>query len=66
MLGSAAREEDKQFFRDIFSSPPLLDPLLSHRGMILPILEKIWSRRETTPRLLWKDILDLTRDGLLI
>ena len=28
VIGCAAGQEDKQFFRDIFSSPPLLDPSL--------------------------------------
>jgi hypothetical protein len=66
VIGSAARPGDEQFFRNIFSSPPLLDPVLKHRGRILPILEEIWSRRQTTPGFAWKDSLELTSDILLL
>lgn len=66
IIGSVARQGDEQFFRNIFSSPPLLDPLLKHRGRILPILEEIWSRRQTTPGFAWKDSLELTYDILLL
>jgi hypothetical protein len=31
----------EQFFRNIFSSPPLLNPILKHRERVLPILEEI-------------------------
>jgi hypothetical protein len=65
-IGSVARQGDKQFFRNIFSSPPLLDSLLKHRGRILPILEEIWSKRQTTPGFAWKDSLELTYDILLL
>ncbi len=66
VVGSVARQGDERFFRNIFSSPPLLDPSLKHRGRILPILEEIWRRRRTTSGLAWKDSLDLTRDILLL
>lgn len=66
IIGSVAKQEDEQFFRDIFSSPPMLDPTLKHRGRILPILEEIWSRRKTTPAFMWEDCLELTSDVLLL
>ena len=66
IIGSVARPGDKQFFRNVFSSPPLLDPVLKHRGRILPILEEIWSRRQTTHGIAWKDSLELTYDILLL
>lgn len=65
-LGSVARECDMQFFRNAFSSPPLLDPLLKHRGKILPILEEIWSKRETVLGFGWEDCVILTKNILLI
>jgi hypothetical protein len=65
IIGSDAREEDEQFFRDIFSSPPLLDPLLKNRGRILQMLEEIWRRRKITDAVTWKDNLELTHDVLL-
>jgi hypothetical protein len=66
ILGAAARQGDEQFFRDIFSSPSLLDPVLKHRERILPILKEIWSGRQSTPGFAWKDSLELTKDILLI
>ena len=66
VIGSVARQEDKQFFRDIFSSPPLLDPSLRHRGRILPMLEEIWSKRQTEPLFVWEDSLESAHDILLI
>lgn len=66
VIGSVAREGDKQFFRDMFSSPPLLDPLLKHRGRILPMLEKIWSKRQTGHLFAWEDSLEFAYDILLV
>ena len=66
VIGSVARQGDEQFFRDIFSSPPLLDPLLKHRGRILPMLEEIWSKRQTAPLFAWEDSLEATHDILLL
>ncbi|KAK9366157.1 fungal-specific transcription factor domain-containing protein [Lipomyces kononenkoae] len=66
VIGSVARQEDEQFFRNIFSSPPVLDPLLQHRARILPILEEIWRRRRGTPSFTWKDALELSPDLLLL
>ena len=66
VIGSVARQEDKEFFRDVFSSPPLLDPSLKHRGRILPIIEEIWNKRQTAPLLAWEDSVELTQDILLV
>lgn len=66
IIGSVAKKEDEEFFRTLFSSPPLLDPLLEHRGRILPVLEEIWKRRQSTPSMAWKDALNLTQDLLLL
>lgn len=66
VIGSVARRTDEQFFREIFSSPPLLDPLLKHRGRILLSLEEIWSTRQIRPDLSWKDSLEFSYDLLLI
>lgn len=65
-IGSVASQRDEQFFRDMLSSAPLLDPLLKHRGRILPSLEEIWSKRRIIPGLSWKDGLALAYDLLLI
>ena len=66
VIGSVARQGDKEFFRKVFSSPPLLHPLFKHRDRILPILEEIWRRRETPPGFAWKDSLELASDILLL
>lgn len=66
IIGCVAREEDQQFFRHVFSSSPLLNPSLKHREKMLPILEEIWNRRQTTPGFSWNDILELTSDVLLV
>lgn len=66
IIGCVGREEDKQFFRDIFSSAPLRNPVLQHRKCHLPVLEEIWRRRESTSNFAWADILELTKDTLLI
>jgi hypothetical protein len=66
IIGSVAKKEDEGFFRTLFSSPPVLDPLLEHRGRILPVLEEIWKRRQASPGMVWKDALDLTQDLLLL
>lgn len=66
VIGSVAREGDEQFFRDAFSSPPLLDPSLKQRTRILPILEEVWNKRKAEPAFLWEDSLELIHDVLLI
>jgi hypothetical protein len=65
-IACVARGEDQQFFRTVFSSPTLLNPLLNHRGRILPILEEIWIRRGTVLGFGWEDCVALTKDLLLI
>lgn len=65
IIGSVAREENEDYFRDAFSQR-FLDPATRHRQKILPILEEIWSRRRTSLEFQWKDCLELTRDVLLI
>jgi len=65
IIGSVSGQGDKDLFRNIFSSSPLLDPLMKHRGRILPILEEIWNRR-SIPGFTWEDTLELTNDTLLI
>jgi len=66
IIGSVARMEDEHFFRTIFSSPPLQNPLLKHRQKILPALEEIWSRRQTTLVFTWENSVELTHDILLL
>jgi C6 transcription factor Pro1 len=65
-IGLVADVEDQHYFRDLFSSHPVLHPALKHRQGILPILETVWSRRQHNELLLWKDMVDLIRGILLI
>jgi len=66
VIGSVVGMEDEHFFRTIFSSPPLWNPLLKYRQKILPALEEIWSRRRTSPSFTWENSLELTHDMLLL
>ncbi|KAF2427555.1 hypothetical protein EJ08DRAFT_592791 [Tothia fuscella] len=66
LFGAVAKEEDKDFFRNAFSSPPVLGPSLKHRERILPILEKIWHTRVSSADLTWKDCLGLAQNILLV
>ncbi len=66
IIGAAASDEDQPFFRDVFSRPPLLDPMLKHRVRIMPILEEVWRRRRTSLWFGWSDCLELTADILLL
>lgn len=67
VLGCAARDEDKPFFRDALSSAPLLDPSLAHRAKILPLLEKIWIMRDSSPNgVSWSDMLQQSDGSLLL
>lgn len=66
VIGSVARQGDEQFFRDAFSSPPLLNPSLKQRARILPALEEIWNKRRAEPTFLWEDSLEIVHDILLI
>lgn len=65
VIGTVARPGDEQFFRSVFSSTVLLDPLHEHRRKILPVLEEIWRKRRDPLSLSWAETLDLTRDLLL-
>lgn len=65
-IGSVAQHRDEDFFRTLFSSPPLMDPTLQHRGKILPVLEEVWRRRQVTYEFAWKDCLEITQDILLV
>jgi C6 transcription factor Pro1 len=67
VIGSVARqEEERVFFRKLFSSPPLLDPLFENRTKVLPALEEIWRQREIRNDLTWEDSLELVPDLLLL
>ena len=66
VIGSVAREGDEQFFRDVFSSPPLLDTSLKQRTRVLPVLQEIWNKRRAEYGFLWEDSLELVHDILLI
>jgi len=66
VAGSVAKEGDKQFFRNIFSSPPFLDPSFNHRGNIIFILEEIWKRRQFSHAFFWNDCLGIIGNMLLI
>lgn len=66
VIGAVTRPGDEQFFQNMFSSPPLLDPSLKHRQRILPILREIWSKRQTALDLEWQDCIALCHDVLLI
>ena len=67
IIGGAAAEDDKQFFRHVLTSAPILDPSLEHRGKILPVLEEIWRMRDSTfTGWTWEDSLRLTGQDLLL
>jgi len=66
VIGCAASQEKQLFFRNMFSTLPLLDPLLQHRRRFLPVLEEIWSRRQTSLGFTWKESLELTKDIMLL
>lgn len=40
-----AKEEDEDFFRHVFSTSPVLEKSMEHRGKLLPLMEKIWRSR---------------------
>ncbi|KAH8677363.1 fungal-specific transcription factor domain-containing protein [Xylariales sp. PMI_506] len=65
LIGLVASHNDQQFFRGIFTSPPVMNSSLQHRGAILLILEDVW-RRRSTETLHWTDILELTPNILLV
>lgn len=66
VIGAAcSTQRHQQFFREVFSSPPVIDPFFQHRVKILPVLEEIW-RRQGTGGLAWNDCIELTKDILLV
>lgn len=67
IVGCIASVDEQPFFRYVLSSTPVLDPSLEHRGKILPLLERIWQRREMIGSLLsWEDSLKLADQNLLL
>ncbi|KAH7131847.1 fungal-specific transcription factor domain-containing protein [Dendryphion nanum] len=65
IVGMYASAEDQSFFRETFSSAPVMDPFLKHRLKIHVVLEEIWRRRDT-PGFEWKDCINLTKNVMLI
>lgn len=66
VMGCVARAEDQDYFRGVFSSPPLLERSLKHRARILPVLQEVWSRRRSTESFAWEDCLELASGMLVI
>jgi hypothetical protein len=66
VFGAVAGQRDENWFRNAFSTLPLISPGLKHRTNIMPILEEIWDRRRVEPALVWRDVLPLTHDILLV
>ncbi|OKL59609.1 hypothetical protein UA08_05212 [Talaromyces atroroseus] len=67
VIGSVAtQEEDRLFFRQVFASPPLLDPLFEHRTKVLTALEEAWRKREARNDFTWGDSLEMVDDLLLL
>ncbi|KAH7417142.1 fungal-specific transcription factor domain-containing protein [Cadophora sp. MPI-SDFR-AT-0126] len=46
IIGYVASPDDQPFFKCVFSSAPVLEPSLEHRGKILPLLEEAWLARD--------------------
>ena len=67
IIGSVVKqEEERDFFRQRFSSVPILDPSLEHRSKILPILEEIWRMRASAVSWNWQDTVRLSGRTLLL
>lgn len=66
VIACVSCENNKQYFRSAFSHLTQLDASFGHRGMIGPVLEDVWKRRCSTPGFNWSNIVELTRDLLLI
>ncbi|KAI9648582.1 hypothetical protein NHQ30_003219 [Ciborinia camelliae] len=65
--GCVASAEDRDIFRSIFSSPPLKDPSMHHRSAILPLLEKVWTLRDSrSNNVSWESALKLSDDRILL
>jgi hypothetical protein len=66
IIGSVADADDRQFFRQVFLSPPILDPFWELRGRILLNLEEIWQLRDCTNDWAWQNTVSLSGIGLLL
>jgi hypothetical protein len=67
LIGCTARVgKDQDFFREVFCSPPVLDPHLEHRQRIYTALQAIWARREIVVSMSWGDAVELSKDILLV
>jgi hypothetical protein len=68
ILACVTSEEDKPFFRRVFSSAPLLDPTLDHRSKMLPQLEAVWTMRSNADEVgvTWTEVLHVSNGTLLI
>ncbi|KAF7871635.1 hypothetical protein EAF04_003742 [Stromatinia cepivora] len=67
IFGCVAKAEDRNIFRNIFSSLPLNDPFVHHRSTILPLLEKIWSLRDThSNNVSWESVFQLSEDKIVL
>ncbi|KAL3426606.1 C6 transcription factor [Phlyctema vagabunda] len=67
LLGCAARPQDEDFFRAVFSSLPVLDPSLEHRAKLLPLLEETWQARKTSAcPWTWQENIRLSQCNLLL
>jgi len=66
IIGSVAKTEDEQYFRNVFSLAPISGSIYQQRERILPILENIWSMRKSKPTVTWKECLYLTQNILLL
>ncbi|CZR56550.1 related to C6 zink-finger protein PRO1A [Phialocephala subalpina] len=67
IVGSIATGDDQAFFRYVFTAMPVLDPSLEHRGKILPLLEKVWHRRQSSSTVLsWQESLSFSDQNLLL
>lgn len=66
VIGCVAPQEGMPFFRNIFSSPPLLDALFEHRMKLLPVLEETWRRRQSADNMSWAQVLELAPNMLPI
>lgn len=63
IFGCMAKAEDRHMFRNMFSSLPLNDPFMHHRSTILPLLEKVWSLRDTHSNdVSWENVVELSED----
>ncbi len=67
IFGCVARKEDEDFFRDVLTSAPILDPAMEHRGKLLPLMENIWRMRDVNiDGWAWKSVLLLSEYNLLL